>query len=76
MENMWLLAQLRQPSRAIYGDLTANTFTNFLIILLSKRSFTMKTEVDGQLLAQPSWSHCLSHECELRKEARGFGECQ
>ena len=29
----------------------------------------MKKEVDGQLLVQPSGSHCLSYEHELRKEA-------
>ena len=43
--------------------------TNFLKILLNKRNFNMKKEVDGQLLAQPRWSHCLSCEYELRKEA-------
>ena len=69
MENLWLLAQVRQPGRAIYKDLTPTTFSNFLKVLLNKRNFNFKKEVDGQLLTQPSWSHCLSYEYELRKEA-------
>ena len=43
MENMWLLAQLQQPGRAMYRDLTASTFTNFLKVLLNKRNFSMST---------------------------------
>ena len=68
-ENMWLLAQLLQPGRAIYSDLTASTITNILKVLLSNRNFNLKKEVDGQVLVQPSWSHCLSYEYELQKEA-------
>ena len=68
-ENMWLLAQLLQPGRAIYSDLTASTITNILKVLLSNRNFNLKKEVDGQVLVQPSWSHCLSYEYHLQKEA-------
>ena len=64
-----MLAQLRQPGRAIHSDLISTTFNNFLKVLLNRRNFNMKKEVDGQLLVQPSWSHCLSYEHELRKEA-------
>ena len=38
MENLWLVAQLRQPGRAIYKDLTATTFTNFQEFQLQDRS--------------------------------------
>ena len=44
LQNMWLLAQLRQQEGP-------------------------HKEVDGQLLSQPCWSHCLSCECEIRKDA-------
>ena len=37
--------------------------------LLNKRNFNFKKEVDGQLLSQLCWAHCLSYEYELRKEA-------
>ena len=69
MENLWLLAQMRQPRRSIYSDLTPSTFSDFLKILLNKRNFNFKKEVDGQLLSQLCWAHCLSYEYELRKEA-------
>ena len=68
-ENLWLLAQMRQPGRSIYSDLTPSTFSNILKILLNKRNFNVKKEVDGQPFSQPSWAHCLSFEYELRKEA-------
>ena len=67
VENLWLLAQMRQPGRSIYSDLTPCTFSNFLKILWNKRNFNMKKK--GQLLSQPSWAHCLSYEFVLRKEA-------
>ena len=74
MENFWLLAQMRQPGRSIYSDLTPSTFSNFLKTLLNKRNFNFKKEVDGQLLSQPCRPHCLSHEYELQKEA--FLKCR
>ena len=67
MDSLWLLAQMRQPGRSIYSDLTTSTFSNFLKILWNKRNF--KKEVDGQLFTKPSWAHCLSNEYELQKEA-------
>ena len=69
MENHWLLEQMRQPGRSIYSDLTPSTFSSFQKTLLKKRNFNFKKEVDGQLLSQPCWAHCLSYEFELRKEA-------
>ena len=59
VENPYLLAQMRQPGRSIYSDLTPSTFSGFLKILLNKRNFNFKKEVDGQLLSQPCWAHCL-----------------
>ena len=35
MTNIWLLAQLRQPGRQLYADLTKDTFNDFLEELLS-----------------------------------------
>ena len=69
LQNMWLLAQLRQPGRALFKDLTRNTFDDHLRILLNRRNFNYRKEVDGQLLSQPCWSHCLSYELEIRKKA-------
>ena len=66
---MWLLAQLRQPGRSLYKDLTRSTFEDHLKLLLSRKNFNNRKEVDGQLLSQPCWSHCLSYEYEIRKEA-------
>ena len=69
LQNMWLSAQLRQPGRSIFRDLTRSTFDDHLRILLNLRNFNYRKEVDGQLLSQPCWSHCLSYELEVRKEA-------
>ena len=38
-------------------------------LLLSRKNFNYRKEVDGQLLSQPCWSHCLSCEYEIRKDA-------
>ena len=57
----------RQPGRGHVQR--RGTFENFLKILLGKGNFNYKKEVDGRLLAQSCWSHCLSYECEIRKEA-------
>ena len=40
-----------------------------LLLLLNLRKFNYRKEVDGQLLSQPCWSHCLSYEYEIRKDA-------
>ena len=69
LKNMWLLAHLRQPGRSIFRDLTRSTFDDHLRILLNLRNFNYRKEVDGQLLSQPCWSHCLSYELEVRKGA-------
>ena len=48
-------------------------------LFLSRKNFNYRKEVDGQLLAQPCWSRCLSYEYEIRKDAyklcrlRAFG---
>ena len=63
LQNMWLLAQLRQPPHL------RSTFDDHLGILLNRKNFNYRKEVDGQLLAQPCWSHFLSYEQEIRKDA-------
>ena len=68
-QKMWLLAQLRQPGRSIFKDLTRSTFDDLLRIPLNRQNFNCWKEVDGQLLSQPCWSHCLSYEHEIRKDA-------
>ena len=67
LQNMWLLAQLRQPGRSIFKDLTRSTFDDHLRILLNRKNFNNRKEVDGQLLSQPCWSHCLSCEHEIKE---------
>ena len=69
MTNLWLLAQMRQPGRSIYGDLDRNTFIDFLEVFLDKDNFNFYKEVDCRPMISPSWSFCLSYELELRKEA-------
>ena len=39
MTHCWLLAQMRQPGRHLYSDLTRTTFIDFLDELLSERNF-------------------------------------
>ena len=41
MTHMWLLAQMRQPTRSIHSDLKETTFTKFLdeLLLSEKKSF-------------------------------------
>ena len=36
LQNMWLLARLRQPGRSIFRDLTKSTFDDHLRILLNR----------------------------------------
>ena len=50
LQNMWLLAQLRQPGRSIFRDLTKTTFDDHLRLLLNRRNFNCRKEVDGKLL--------------------------
>ena len=60
LQNMWLLAQLRQPGRSIFRDLIRSTFDDHLRILFNRKNFNYRKEVDRQLLSKPCWSHCLS----------------
>ena len=43
MANMFLLAQMRQPSRHLYRGLEVNTLSDFLDELLSDRNFLMES---------------------------------
>ena len=47
----------------------SNTFPRILKELLGKKNFALKKELEGQPLVAPPWSHCLSYEYELRREA-------
>ena len=70
MSNLWLLAQMRQPGRVLYADLTPNTFPRMLKELLNKKNFNLKKELlDDKNIVAPPWNHCLTYEYELRKEA-------
>ena len=69
MSNMWLLAQMRQPGRHLYADLTPQTWSDLLSELLSTRNFRLDREVGGVKLVVPQWSHCLEYEFQIRKEA-------
>ena len=69
MSNMWLLAQMRQPGRHLYADLTPLTWSDLLSELLSTRNFRLEREVGGVKLVVPQWSHCLEYEFQIRKEA-------
>ena len=45
------------------------TFPLILKELLGKKNFALKKELDGKPLVAPPWSHRLSYEHELRREA-------
>ena len=36
---------------------------------MGKKNFALSKELDGKPLVAPPWSHCLSYELELRREA-------
>ena len=74
LSNCWLLGQQRQPGRSIYADLSPTTFPRILKELLGKKNFALKKELEGKPLVAPQWSHCLSYEFELRKEA--YDQCR
>ena len=44
---MSLLAQPRQPGRSLHKDLTRATFEDHLKLLLSRKIFNYRKEVDG-----------------------------
>ena len=75
MSNLWLLAQMRQPGRVLYADLSPNTFPRMLKELLNKKNFNLKKELlDDKNVVAPPWNHCLTYEYELRKEACRIGQ--
>ena len=60
---------LSNSGRAFHSDVDTTTFPQILKELLGKKSFALKKELDGKPLVAPPWSHCLSYEDELRREA-------
>ena len=69
MTHMWLLAQMRQPTRLIYSDLKESTFTKLVDELLSEKNFLPEREIAGCKMVVPEWAHCLEYEFQTRKEA-------
>ena len=70
MTHMWLLAKMRQPSRAMYADLDEHTWNTFLEELLNRENFNFQREIEGSgQMVGPDWNHCLEYEFQLRKEA-------
>ena len=69
LSNCWLMGQQRQPGRTLYSDVDSSTFPRILKELLGERNFALRKELEGQPLVAPPWSHCLSYEYELRREA-------
>ena len=69
MSNWWLLAQMRQPARHLFSDLTVRTFTAFCDELLSNKSFQPEKEIGGHNVIKPEWVLCMGYELELRREA-------
>ena len=70
MTHMWLLAEMRQPSRAMTADLDEKTWNTFLEELLNRENFNFQRETEGSgEMAGPDWNHCLEYEFQLRKEA-------
>ena len=66
--NMFLLAQMRQPSRHLSRGLEVNTFSDFLDELLSDQNFLMESDDDERLVIPP-WNQCLNYEFNIRKDA-------
>ena len=62
---MRLLAQLRQPGRALYSDLTPRN--ELLTEQLSTRSSRLEREIRGVKMIVPQRSHCLEYEFHVRK---------
>ena len=69
MTNLWLLAQLRQPGRQLYADLTKDTFHDFLEELLSTDNFLMKRQIEGETWSAPVWTQCMDFEFQWRRDA-------
>ena len=68
MTNLWLLAQLLQPGRQLYTDLTKDTFNDFLEELLSTVNFLYE-KANRRRDAAPIWAHCMEYAFQLRREA-------
>ena len=69
MRNCWLLAQMRQPARHLFSDLTVLTFPAFCDELLSAKNFLQEKEIGGHKVIKPEWDLYLGYELELRREA-------
>ena len=69
MNHMWLLSQMRQPSRHLFVDLTHRTFSDLLEELLSENMCKLQREVARIPMVLPRWEHCLEYEYQVRKEA-------
>ena len=54
MTHVWLLPQMRQPTRPLNSDLTKDTFNDLLEELLSTRDFLLQRQVAGQQLVAPA----------------------
>ena len=68
MSNCWLLAQMRQPARHLFSDLTVLTFPAFCDELLSEKNFLLEKEIGGHKVIKPEWDLCMGYELELRRE--------
>ena len=53
LQNMWLMEQLRQTGRSIFKDLTKTTFDDHLRLLLNRRNFNYRKDVDAQNIRFP-----------------------
>ena len=69
LANLWLVAQLRQPGRALCADLTKDTWGDFWVELLSQDNFFTNREVDNEDWAAPQWAQCMEYEFQLKKDA-------
>ena len=69
MSRVWLVAQMRQPGRQLFSDLTPNTFPKFREQLLSKKNFHFRKELPDKSIMAPVRTDCLEYEFQLRTEA-------
>ena len=69
MSNCWLLAQMRQPARHLFSDLTVLTCPTFCDERLSDKNFLLDKEIGGNKVIRAEWSLRMGYELELRKEA-------
>ena len=79
LSNMWLLAILRQPGRALCRDLDERTWPLFLDGLLNRKNFAFQRQLENsEVMVGPDWNHCLEYEFQLCKDAlrRAFPSVQ